>query len=353
MAGDPSAVCSAPEDVIIVDVHYPGGCLSGCDGISAVSVLNTLGLAGCAGGVEDEQPVFWIEHDGLALFGLALHEIIIIDIASLGHGYCYPGSLDDDYLLNGGCSLHCLIHIGLERQWLAAPVEAVSGDDNLGLSIVDPAVQAAGGESREDDGVNGSDLGACQHGDGQLWDHGEVSDDSVTLDYTSALEGIGHLVDLDIELAVGDIPGISNGLADKVVGDLVLLGPLGMPVHGIVGHIDLAAGEPLEVGLAGVIQDLGVGHRPVSIGLGHLVPKLNIIIRTPLAHLHLSLEALLLHPLICIGILNYVLRGVENPCLFLQRSSLCCFSQFHTSFKSRSGVPGSRFCQTWFLKRTL
>jgi len=104
-----------------------------------------------------------------------------------------------------------------------------------------------------------------------------------------------------------------------------------MPVHGVVGHIDLAAGEPLEVGLAGVIQNLGVGLVPISISLGHLVPEVNVIIRCPLAHLGLSLEALLLHPLECVGVLNDPLRCIENPSLFLQSSCLCCFSQFHTS----------------------
>ncbi len=148
-----------------------------------MDVLNTLGLAGCAGGVQNEQPVLWVELSGLALCGLALHEIIVEDIASLGHGDCHAGSLDDYYLLDGWCGLHGLIYVGLEGQWLAAPEESISCDYNLGLSVVHTAVQATGGESGEDYGVNGSDLGACEHGDGQLGDHGEVCDYPVSLGY--------------------------------------------------------------------------------------------------------------------------------------------------------------------------
>ena len=314
-----------------MNIQHPGGGLSGADGISAVSVLNTLGLAGGSGGVEDEQPVLWIQGQSLALGGLAGHEIIVKDIASLGHGYIDAGSLDHNYLLYGGCGLEGLIHIGLERQGLAAPVEAVGGDDNLGLGIVYTAVQAAGGESGEDDGVNGTYLGAGEHGDGKLGDHGQIGHDSVSLLHAHTLQSIGHFVDLSVELIVGDGPGVAHWLANEVVGYLVPVSGLGMPVHGVVGHIDLAAGEPLEVGLAGVIQNLGVGLVPISISLGHLVPEVNVIVRCPLAHLGLSLEALLLHPLECVGVLNDPLWSIENPGLFLQSSCLCCFSQFHTS----------------------
>ena len=142
VAGDPAAVCGAPEDIIVVNIQYPGRCLSGSDSISAVSMLNTLGLAGCAGCVQNKQPVLWIERDGLALSGLAGYEIIVEDIASLCHGYGNAGPLDDDYLLDGGCVLHGLIYIGFEGQGLSAPVESVCCDDNFGLGIVDPACQS-------------------------------------------------------------------------------------------------------------------------------------------------------------------------------------------------------------------
>ena len=138
-----------------------------------------------------------------------------------------------------------------------------------------------------------------------------------------------------VELIVGDCPGVAYWLADEVIGNLVPVRGLGMPVYGVVDYIDLAAGEPLEVRLAGVVENLGVRLIPISIGLSHFIPELNVIIRAPLTHLGLSLEALLLHPLIRIGLLYYRLRGVENPGFFLQSSRFCCVSQFHTSFESR------------------
>ncbi len=179
--------------------------------------------------------------------------------------------------------------------------------------------------------MDGADLGTGQHGDGQLGDHGQVAYYSVSLYNACALQGVGHLVDLSVELVVGDGPCVANGLAYEVVGNLVPIGGLGMPVHGVVGYVDLAAGVPFEVGLGGVIEDLGVGLEPIGKAGSHLVPEVDVVGGAPIAHLFLSLEALLLHPLICIGVLYYPLWSVKNPGFFLQGSGLCCVSQFHTS----------------------
>ena len=96
-----------------------------------------------------------------------------------------------------------------------------------------------------------------------------------------------------------------------------------MPVNCIVGHIDLAASKPLVMGLFGIVENLGVGLEPIDEGPGHLIPEFYVIVRAPLAHFILSLEALILHPLIRIRVLNNPLRSIENPCLFLENSRFC------------------------------
>jgi len=37
-----------------------------------------------------------------------------------------------------------------------------------------------------------------------------------------------------------------------------------MPVHGVVGYVDLAAGEPLVVGLVGVVENLSIRLVPIT-----------------------------------------------------------------------------------------
>ena len=77
------------------------------------------------------------------------------------------------------------------------------------------------------------------------------------------------------------------------------------------------------MGLFGIVENLGVGLEPIDEGPGHLIPEFYVIVRAPLAHFILSLEALILHPLIRIRVLNNPLRSIENPCLFLENSRFC------------------------------
>jgi len=60
VAGDPAGISRAPVNIIIMNIQYPGCCLGDADSITAMSMLNSLWLAGCSGGIEDEQPVLWI-----------------------------------------------------------------------------------------------------------------------------------------------------------------------------------------------------------------------------------------------------------------------------------------------------
>jgi len=177
--------------------------------------------------------------------------------------------------------------------------------------------------------VNGTDLGAGEHGDGSLGDHGHVDADSVALDHTQALEAVCKLVHSLGQIGIGDqLGGLVHGLWYEYVSDLVLLGPCRMPVYRIVGHIDLAAYKPLGIGW-NPTQGLSIGLKPVCIGLGHLIPELDIILAGPGTHLALALEALLLHPGHNIGIFGQILGRLEYSGLLI-KNRRCCFllSQF-------------------------
>jgi len=177
--------------------------------------------------------------------------------------------------------------------------------------------------------VNGTDLGAGEHGDGGLGDHGHVDADSVALGYTQALEAVCKLVDSLGQIGIGDkLGGLVYGLGYEYVSDLVLLGPCRMPVHGIVGHIDLAAHKPLGIG-GDPAEGLSIGLKPVGIGLGHLIPELDIMLAGPGTHLPLALKALLFHPGHNIGIFSELFGRLEYSGLLI-KNRRCCFllSQF-------------------------
>ena len=88
------------------------------------------------------------------------------------------------------------------------------------------------------------ETGAGEHRDGQLGDHRHVDGDPVAGLHTERLEGVGRLLDLGQQVGVGDRPHVAR-FADPVVGDLVPEARLDVPVDAVVGHVELAADEPL------------------------------------------------------------------------------------------------------------
>ncbi len=81
---------------------------------------------------------------------------------------------------------------------------AVGGDEQRGLGVLDAAGQGLGREAAEDDRVRRADARAGEHGDGQLRDHGHVDGDPVAGLDAQLEEGVGGLLDLAVEVGVGE-----------------------------------------------------------------------------------------------------------------------------------------------------
>jgi len=197
------------------------------------------------------------------------------DVSALFHGNVNARPLIDDDLLDGWSAASSLVGVRLQGHRLSAPVESVYGDDGSGTAVSGPVHEAFGAEAGEDHAVDDAELGAGEHGNGKLRYHGHVDAYPVTGLQAEALEAIGELVDLFIEVAVGDLLGRLVGrLRDPYIGDFILLCALGVPVHRVIGDVDLAAGEPVEIRHLRVIHHLGIGLVPVDVCLCHLVPEL-------------------------------------------------------------------------------
>ena len=97
-----------------------------------------------------------------------------------------------------------LVHILLERHHGAPPKAAVGGDDKFGLGILDPVGDGLGAEPTEDDGVNGTDAGAGEHGDGGFRDHRQVDEHAIARRDAVALEHVGESADLMMKLFIGE-----------------------------------------------------------------------------------------------------------------------------------------------------
>ena len=97
-----------------------------------------------------------------------------------------------------------VVHIFLQGHDGSAPEAAISGDDELGAAVEDAVGDALGAEAAEDDGVNGPDAGAGEHGDGGFGDHREIDKDAVAFLDLISLEDVGEAADFPMKLAIGE-----------------------------------------------------------------------------------------------------------------------------------------------------
>ena len=73
-----------------------------------------------------------------------------------------------------------VVHRG-DRYAADSDIAPVRRDQDRGLGVVDAVTQRLRAEPGEDDGVNGADARAGEHGDGHLGDHRQVDGDAIPL----------------------------------------------------------------------------------------------------------------------------------------------------------------------------
>src|SRR5699024_503933 len=79
--------------------------------------------------------------------------------------------------------------------------------------------------------------------------------------HTEGLDGVGGLGHLAFEVGVGEV-AVVPGFAFEMDGHLVTPAGLDVPVHGVVGGVQRAVGEPFGLRRLGVVQGFGEGLVP-------------------------------------------------------------------------------------------
>ena len=277
VAGDPADVGGAPEDVVGLDVEGVLHRQHGLQQVAAAGMLDTLRLAGRARGIEQEQRVLGLDPLRLAGVGLAGERVVEPDVATLGHGDCAAGALDDDDVLDGlavvaaGVGGQGLVGDRLQRQRLAAAELAVRGDQRNRASTLDTVAQRLRRETAEHHRVGRADAGAGLHRDDALDRHRQVDDDAVTLLDAHPAQRIAKLADATQQILVGDLGDFAAvGFEDDR--DLVAQAVVDLAVDAVVGDVQLAVREPLEERRIALVQH-GVERRlPVQQFAGMTTP---------------------------------------------------------------------------------
>ena len=121
MSGDPAGVGGAPEAVFVVDIEDIFERGIGAHHVAAVRVQDGLGLAGGAGGIQDEERVFGVHHFGGAFaVGDRQRAQVVIPVVAPGfHRHLVAGAFDDDHVFHARAVLEGLVHDALEFHQLA------------------------------------------------------------------------------------------------------------------------------------------------------------------------------------------------------------------------------------------
>mmetsp|Transcript_7298 Transcript_7298/g.13612 ORF Transcript_7298/g.13612 Transcript_7298/m.13612 type:complete len:371 (-) Transcript_7298:111-1223(-) len=134
----------------------------------------------------------------------------------------------------------------LQRQIPPPATAGARRHDPLRTGVVNSIRDGIGAKSREDDRVYGSNARACQHGHGQLGDHGHVERDDIALLYSCGLERVGDAAHFQLKFVVGDVFDVGGFVALPDDGSFVsaVKGGRAVSIDGVVAHVEFPSREP-------------------------------------------------------------------------------------------------------------
>ena len=137
-------------------------------------------------------------------------------VTTLCPGDGVSGPLEDENVLDDGAALEGGIDDGLGGDSLSTSSAFIGGDQNTGPAIQDTVSKRFGGETSEDDRVNGTDAGASEENGNSLPCHGHIDGDRVTFLDSHTLEDVCYAANFAKELSIRDLTTITGfiGLVD-------------------------------------------------------------------------------------------------------------------------------------------
>lgn len=190
------------------------------------------------------------------------------EVAALGPGHLGTGTLVDQDTVHIRALLEGLIDDALGANDLTTALALVGGDNDLGTSVDDTVTEGVGGETSEDNGVNGTNTRASQEGNNGLGDHGKVDGHGIALLHALLFQGPGDARDFPEQLAESDI-ATRVGLVG-FIDDGNFIGVLnGVTVDAVEGGVQATFGEERIVA---ILERTDVGGLEIAIK-GEVLPS--------------------------------------------------------------------------------
>lgn len=168
VAGYPAGVSRTPENISFLYVKDPLKGAVDSHLVTPMGMKYPLGLARGSRRVQDKERVFGIQANSLELLALTCDQVFIPDVTTVAHVERYVGPVHHDHGFDCRTIQHRVIYDLFQLDQLSVPVETVCSDDNLCLGIVGPITQGYGAEAGIYHAVHSADLGAGEHGNGDI-----------------------------------------------------------------------------------------------------------------------------------------------------------------------------------------
>lgn len=278
MTSNPTHVTTAEVAVAVVDIEDVLAGQGGAKQVAGSGVHDTLWLSGRARGVEKEEGILRVHGLGGDVAGPLLDLLVPPQITAGNHVDIGAGAAVDKNVADVGALLKSIVDNLLGANELATSLALIRGNDESGLGIENTVPESVGGETGENNGVDGTDTDTGQDGDNGLGNHGHVDGNGVTLLDAGLLQDPGNLGDIAKKLAVSDVAAIVDlvGLVDDGNAVRVLVS---MAVDGVVAGVELALYEPFDIAfseaagrdglkVAGPGKQLASCAAPKLVGLG-------------------------------------------------------------------------------------
>ena len=175
-----------------------------------------LRLASGTRGVQNEQWVFCVHLDGLALAfsDRQLAQLVVPVVTSRVHRNLDLRIAHHNDVLDGRGELHGVIDNLLHGKDLAVNPRTVDGDNDLRLRAINTRVKSLRRIACKNHRMHRTNLGAGQHREKDLRDAGQINGDDIALAHAHRLKNIGHLLDFSVEGEVGKGTHLISVLTD-------------------------------------------------------------------------------------------------------------------------------------------
>src|SRR6266699_5338610 len=183
-------------------------------------------------------------------------------------------TLHHHHVLNGRGRLECLVGVALQRNYLAAAIACVRGDEHLHLGIVDPVAERFGRKTAEYYRVDGTDARTRQHRDRGLRYQRKVDRNAITFTHSQLLEDVGEFRALAVKIPIRERSPVAwLSLPDQR--RLVSPWSANVTVYAVGRDVELSASEPLHVGRAPLEASI---PRPDPFKLARLIGPERLVV---------------------------------------------------------------------------